>query len=118
MIVPDPEDWLTIDEAAARAGVSRATLYRWLEDGRSTKYQPRGRQPPPLVDRNGLDNTPRKEAERPASQDRQRAPAVAHERRLGTEHASASPSAIPGGNAQDARQLRDLDDLHQAADLV
>jgi len=69
MIVPDPEDWLTVAEAAARAGVSRATLYRWLEDGRLTKDKTRGGQHHTFVDRNELDKITRKEAERPPSQD-------------------------------------------------
>lgn len=69
MIVPDPEDWLTIDEAAARAGVSRATLYRWFEAGRLTKYKASGGPHHTFVDRNELDKITSKQAERPPSQD-------------------------------------------------
>src|SRR5690606_24353698 len=113
-----PEDWLTIDEAAARAGVSRATLYRWFEDGRLTKYKTRGGQHHTFVYRHELDKITRQEAERAPWQDGQSASVVAHERGVATVHARASSYAIPGGNARAALHVRDLDDLNQAADLV
>lgn len=34
---------LTINEAAARAGVARGTIYRWIKAGQLTRYQLRTR---------------------------------------------------------------------------
>lgn len=52
-MTPTQENHITVAEAVKRAGVSRETIYRWLREGRLTRYKRAANRT--VIDPNELD---------------------------------------------------------------